>query len=281
MKNKVAAIQLRSEKGSVEKNRLHAVEKVKEAAAAGAKLIALPELWVTGYGIGTELFRELGETPDGETVTMFRQMARELSVVLIIPFPERGKSPMILGEEEAGESIFISTAVIDSDGELKGVYRKSMLWGAERGTFSPGPIEYPIFNTSIGKISVLICYDIEFPEPARLAALRGADLLVVPSVWSVEAQHRWDIQLPARALDNGMYVLGVNTVGEGACGKSKFLGPDGRLKAEASLTGEEIIYGEINPEILSTVRDTIPYLRDYPLELTPGGKVKTGKIKGA
>ncbi|WP_328588733.1 nitrilase-related carbon-nitrogen hydrolase, partial [Litchfieldia alkalitelluris] len=141
---------------------------------------------------------------------------------------------------------------------------------------------YPIFDTAVGKIGVLICYDVEFPETSRVLALSGADLIVVPSVWSLEAEQRWDIQLPARALDNSLYVLGVNAVGEGTCGKSKFLDSKGRIMQEASRGSEEVIYGTIDKQQLIKTREDIPYMKDYPADFAP---VNIGhsedKMKGA
>ncbi|WP_257009775.1 nitrilase-related carbon-nitrogen hydrolase [Evansella halocellulosilytica] len=252
----VAAVQMHSAIGEVITNRQQAVEFVREAAANGAKLISLPELWVTGYGLETGEFHRLSEPADGETVSLFKQLANELKVVLIIPFPEKATKLGI-------ENMFISAAIIDADGTVVGIYRKSMLWGEESRTFVRGEKRYHVYETAIGRIGVLICYDIEFPEPTRLLALQGADLLVVPSVWSKEAKSRWDIQLPARGLDNTIYVLGTNAVSGGACGKSKFIGPQGTVLNEASSIEEEIIYGEVDLQTLLETRKTIPYLKDY------------------
>ncbi|MDG5787366.1 nitrilase-related carbon-nitrogen hydrolase [Evansella sp. AB-P1] len=275
---KVAGIQMRSHKGKVEENREKAVHFARKAASQGAKLICLPELWVTGYGMDTDRFMQLSETVDGPTVSLFRQLAMELNVVFIVPFPERAENKFELGRE----SIFISAAVIDADGTICGVYRKSMLWGTERSTFSPGLKHYSVFNTEVGRVGVLICYDIEFPETARLLALDGADLIVAPSVWSFHAESRWDIQLPARALDNSLYVLGVNAVGEGACGKSKFISPNGAVLMEAPTTEERIIYGNVDKRELLQVRQEIPYMKDYPEDFIPiGKKEENEQIKGA
>ncbi len=259
---KIAAIQMRSEKALVDINRKKAVAFVKEAAANGAKLICLPELWVSGYGLKTSMFHQLAEHVEGTTVTMFQQLAKALRVVLIVPFPER---------EELDKSLFISAAIINVDGKICGIQRKSLIWGTENKTFLPGEKKYPVYKTAAGNLGVLICYDIEFPEPARLLALQKADLIVVPSVWSIKAQQRWDIQLPARALDNSVYVLGVNAVSEGVCGKSKFISPRGTVLKEGSATNEGIIYGNIDMNTIQSVRNDIPYMKDYPPEFTPRG----------
>ena len=117
---------------------------------------------------------------------------------MVVPFAER-----------ANHRLYIAAAVIEQNGALIGVYRKYFLWGREKHIFTPGEREYPVFQTSVGKLGVLICYDAEFPEPSRLISLQQADLIVVPAVWSVQAERRWDIQLPARALDNTVFVMGV------------------------------------------------------------------------
>ncbi|MEW9032406.1 MAG: nitrilase-related carbon-nitrogen hydrolase, partial [Planifilum fimeticola] len=91
------------------------------------------------------------------------------------------------------------------------------------------------------------------------------------------AESRWDIQLPARALDNTVFVLGANTTGEGSCGKSKLVAPDGRVQAEASGEGEEALIGEVDLSLISRARQRIPYWDDYDPSLTPGGCFRAGQ----
>ncbi|GAA5344842.1 nitrilase-related carbon-nitrogen hydrolase [Planifilum fimeticola] len=263
---KAAMIQMRAVPGEVVANRKSALNLVEKAAHAGARLAVLPELWSTGYHLSPQQFRELAETCRGETVSLFQRIAAERKMVLVVPFAE-----------EEGEKIYNSAAVIDSSGKLVGLYRKTFLWGREKRIFSPGLRSYSVFDTSLGKIGVLICYDAEFPEPARLLGLGGADLIAVPSVWSKEAESRWDIQLPARALDNTVFVLGTNTTGEGSCGKSKLVAPDGRVQAAASGEGEEVLIGEVDLSLISRVRQRIPYWDDYDPSLTPGGLFRAGR----
>lgn len=257
---KAAMIQMHAVSGEVEANRKSALKLVEKAAKAGAKMAVLPELWPTGYHLGPQKFRELAELCRGDTVSLFGRIAAERKMVMVVPFAEK-----------EGEKIYNSAAVIDSSGELVGCYRKSFLWGKEKQVFTPGPKSYPVFDTSLGKIGVLICYDAEFPEPARLLALQGADIIAVPSVWSKEAEFRWDIQLPARALDNTVFVLGANTTGEGSCGKSKVVAPDGRVLAEAPGEREEVLICEVDLSLIPRTRKKIPYWDDYDLSLTPGG----------
>ncbi|MFC7392126.1 nitrilase-related carbon-nitrogen hydrolase [Scopulibacillus cellulosilyticus] len=257
---KVAALQIHSLPKETEKNTEQAVKMTRQAAEKGADLIVLPELWSSGYYLSFEEFKDLGETIEGKIVTTFQKLARELKTVLIVPFPEK-----------EGNHLYISSAIIEKTGELIGTFRKSFLWGREQEIFTPGDRVYNVFDTSLGKIGVLICYDIEFPEPSRLLALQGAELIIVPSVWSIPAETRWDIQLPARALDNTVYVLGVNTVGEGSCGKTKLAAPDGKILCEAPRDEQFILLHDIDPEVLSEVRSAIPYLSEYDKVLWPGG----------
>lgn len=256
---KIAAVQMHAKPNQGEENTKHAVSLVKQAAEQGAKLIVLPELWVSGYYLSREEFDLFGEKADGKTVSLFQSLAKELEVVLIVPFVE----------EENGD-LFISSAVIEKDGSLVATYRKSFLWGREKGIFTPGPRQYNVLSTSVGKLGLLICADIEFPEPSRILALQGTELIICPSVWSIPAESRWDIQLPARALDNTVFVLGVNTAFEGSCGKSKFVAPDGQVVIESPADAEHIIVADLDPAAIQEARVVVPYLDDLDPALIPG-----------
>jgi 5-aminopentanamidase len=255
---KVAAVQLQAFPGQRDKNIENCIKMVEEAAEQGAELIVLPELWVSGYYLSKEQFQLLQEVPTGETVSLFQKLAKKLEVLLIVPYVE--------GENE---NLYISLAVIESTGEMIAAYRKSFLWGREKEIFTPGERAYNAIDTSKGKIGVLICADIEFPEPSRILALQGVELIIVPSVWSYGAESRWDIQLPARALDNTVYILGVNTVNEGSCGKSKLVAPNGKVLCEASRTEQSILIHDVDLSIIQDVRKEVPYLDDLDEKLYP------------
>jgi predicted amidohydrolase len=266
---RAAAIQMRAIPRRVEANRESAVKMVEKAAEAGARLAVLPELWPTGYHLTSREFEELAETSRGETISLFQRIAADRKLVMVVPFAEKREG-----------RLYNSAAVIEHTGKLVGIYRKSFLWGEEKRIFTPGPKSYSVFDTSLGKIGILICYDAEFPEPARLLALQGADVIAVPSVWSLEAESRWDIQLPARALDNTVFVLGVNTIGEGSCGKSKLTAPDGRVLMEAPREEETVLIGEVDLSLIRQTRTKIPYLNDYDPALFPGGTALSPRIPG-
>ncbi|WP_342515084.1 nitrilase-related carbon-nitrogen hydrolase [Sporosarcina sp. FSL K6-1522] len=255
---KIAAIQMQSKPNLGEENTTKAISMITEAASKGAKLIVLPELWISGYYLSREEFDVFGEKPLGKTISLFQKIAKELNVVLVVPFVE-----------EEGENIYIASAVIENNGELLTSYRKSFLWGREKNVFTPGERNYNVIPTSVGNIGVLICADIEFPEPSRILALQGTQLIICPSVWSIPAESRWDIQLPARALDNTVYVLGVNTVHEGSCGKSKLVAPNGKVLVESPRDEEHILLYDMDLSLIRKTRFDVPYLDDLDRNLIP------------
>lgn len=247
--------------GDVQTNLKRGIEFIGQVANE-ADLIVFPELWTTGYYLSKQVFQKLAETQDGPTINILREEALKSNAVIVSSFAEK----------DSEGHLYISAAVIDQKGELLGVVRKSLLWSRENDIFEVGEIKYPVFETTHAKIGVLICYEMEFPEPSRLLALEGAELIVCPSVWSVAASRRWDIQLPARALDNTIFILGVNTVGNNSCGKSKLVGPMGDIIAEASDSREDILSRVVDIKSLYWARDENRYLDDYRTKLTPGGK---------
>ncbi|WNS73711.1 nitrilase-related carbon-nitrogen hydrolase [Bacillus sp. DTU_2020_1000418_1_SI_GHA_SEK_038] len=256
---KLAAIQMHSKPKERETNIQTCIKMVEEAVNKGAQLVVLPELWLSGYYLSREEFELFGEEPTGKTVSLFRELAKKWGIVMIVPYVEKEQ-----------DDLYISQAIIESNGDLLVNYRKSFLWGREQGIFTPGERKYEVVNTSLGKIGVLICYDIEFPEPSRILTLQGAELIVAPSVWSIPAEPRWDIQLPARALDNTVYVLGVNTVYEGSCGKTKLVAPDGHVLCEAPRDEPYILLHDIDSSLIDETRVRIPYLEEFDMKLVPG-----------
>ncbi len=265
----VAGIQLTPILGDVQANLARGIEYLRQVADK-ADIIVFPELWTTGYYLSKQVFEQLAETQEGPTIDRLREEALKAKSVVISSFAEK----------DVDGQLFISAAIIDQNGELLGVLRKSLLWGRESDIFKMGEIRYPIIETKFAKIGVLICYEMEFPEPSRLLALEGAELILCPSVWSVAASRRWDIQLPARALDNTIFIMGVNTVGNNSCGKSKLVGPMGDILAEASDSREEVLVRAVDIKSLYWARDENHYLEDYRTKLTPGGKTIPTPVMG-
>ena len=173
MTTKVAACQLRIDIDDPEGNRRAVVDAVRAAAAAGARLVVLPELVTSGY-VFADLAeaRARAEPVDGPTVRLLAGLSAEHGVVLVAGFCERSE----------GERPFNSVAVLDG-GRLLAVYRKTHLWGTEKLVFDVGSERAPVVGTSVGRVAAMICYDLEFPEMVRDVALRGAQIVVAPSNW--------------------------------------------------------------------------------------------------
>lgn len=193
-----------------------------EAVEKGAQLVVFSELWTCGYYLETFDF-EAAVTENDWILKTFCDLAKKNETVIVLPLPQKKEG-----------NLYIGLYVIEKDRTVVKEYQKSFLWGREQNYFVHGKREYTPVDTSVGRLGLLICYDIEFPEPARALALKDAQIILVPSVWSMPALNRWQIQLPARALDNTVFVAGINNVGEGACGHSKVVQPDGAVLAEAS-----------------------------------------------
>lgn len=143
------------------------------AAAAGARLIVLPELAASGYVLDEPGLRRVAESGDGGTVTSaWRAAAR------------RHQMTVIGGRTELdGDSLFNAVVVISPSGEVVGHYRKLHLFGAEHRVFTPGDLGIPLFDVAGLRLGVLVCYDLRFPEALRIAALRGAQVIAVPTAW--------------------------------------------------------------------------------------------------
>ena len=188
---------------------------VREAAQKGANIILLQELFETPYFCQLQKFRymELATTlEENPAVEHFKKLAKELDVVLPISFFER-----------AGNTQFNSIAIIDADGEILGVYRKTHIPDglpyAEKFYFTPGDTGFKVWNTKYGRIGVGICWDQWFPETARCMALQGAELLFYPTaigsepLLGMDSSGHWERCMQGHAAANLMPVIAANRIG--------------------------------------------------------------------
>jgi N-carbamoylputrescine amidase len=270
-----------------DKNLCHAIEQVRQAAAQGANVICLPELFQTQYFCQREdasLF-DLAEPIPGPTANRLSQLAAELHVVLIAS----------LFEKRAAGVYHNTAAVFDTNGALVGLYRKMHIPDDplyyEKFYFTPGDLGFRTFDTAVGRVGTLICWDQWYPEGARLTALQGAQVLFYPTAigWHPAekadfgpAQHdAWRTIQRAHAIANGVYVAVVNRTGfetgnirgksapgEGLefWGGSFLCDPFGRVIAEASHDKEEILLGDIDLHTLEDIRRNWPFLRDRRID---------------
>jgi N-carbamoylputrescine amidase len=270
-----------------DRNLQRAIEHVRNAAKGGAQIVCLPELFQTQYFCqreDTALF-DLAEPIPGPVTAQLSALAKELDIVLIASLFEK---------RAAG--IYHNTAVLfDANGELRGIYRKMHIPDDplyyEKYYFTPGDLGFRAFDTRVGRVGTLVCWDQWYPEGARLTALQGAHLIFYPTAigWHPsekaefgEAQHdAWRTIQRSHAIANGVYVAAVNRVGfesgdirgnraPGAglefWGGSFLCDPFGRVIAEASHDKEEILVGEVDVKSLEDIRRNWPFLRDRRID---------------
>ncbi|WP_071141681.1 nitrilase-related carbon-nitrogen hydrolase [Acidaminococcus timonensis] len=251
---KIALGQFTSVQGDTTKNLQKILDMTDKAAAQNADLIVFPELAYSGYFCNSLQMQELAEPQDGPFVQTLCKKAKEKKIHIIAGYPESCGIP---------GRIYNSAIFIDDGGKVIENMRKVYAWGTEKLKFREGN-RYPVVNTKFGKVGMLICYDVEYPEPARIEALKGAEIIVDCSVWSIDpAEHRWHVDLQANALFNLLFTVGCNTVGDNVCGSSMIVGPDGEERVVASRTEEELLIHEINLNEIIEIRSRIPYMNDF------------------
>lgn len=216
-------------------------------------LVVCPELFATGYHITTD-HRDLGEPVDGRYFQGFATVAQAHGCAIAFGYPE------------AAAQTYNAAAVVAANGAFLANHRKRLTspGSFEETRFACGGTQ-TLFDVAGMRVAMAICYEIEFPETARGAALAGADLLIVPTAlvaaWPVVAER----VVPARAFENGLWLAYANHGGcelaERYLGGSRIVAPDGREVAVAG-RGEELLIAEIDTEAVSKARRRLPYLRD-------------------
>ena len=262
-----------------------ACTQVRQAAGQGAKVVCLPELFLSPYLCQKEdaaLF-SLAEPIPGPSTEALAWEARRSGVVVLASIFER-RAPGLHHN---------TTAVIGTDGTILGKYRKMHIPDDpgyyEKFYFAPGDLGFPIFPTEFGNLAVLVCWDQWFPEAARLVALRGADIIFYPTAigWHpAEKASQGGVQRDAwrtvqrgHAIANGVYLAAVNRVGLETpagppglefWGTSFLCDPLGLVVAEASTEREEILVGTVDPARIEDVRGNWPFLRDRRVDAYQG-----------
>ncbi len=277
---RLALVQMRCSPDPAE-NRARAVEKIREAAAKGAGIVCLPELYASQYFCQEEdhKYFQLAEEIPGPSSEIMGALAKELGVVIVASLFER---------RAAG--LYHNTAIIlDADGTLLGRYRKMHIPDDplyyEKFYFTPGDLGFKSWNTQKGKLGVCVCWDQWFPEAARLTALSGAQILFYPTAigWHPgekeqhgHAQHSsWETIQRGHAIANGCFVAAVNRVGHEApaggagiefWGQSFACDPTGTIIAKGSVHEEEILLVDIDFARVELQRTHWPFLRDRRIE---------------
>jgi N-carbamoylputrescine amidase len=267
-------------------NLARAVARVEEAARKGAQVVCLQELFRSRYFCQREDAScfDLAEPVPGPTTEAMGRAARKTGSVVIAPIFER-RAPGLYHN---------SVAVIDAGGEVVGLYRKMHIPDDplyyEKYYFAPGDLGFRAFDTRVGRIASLVCWDQWYPEGARLAALRGANVLFYPTAigWHPheKAEHgeaqrdAWRTVQRGHAIANGVYVAVPNRVGHEVppdggpgiefWGSSFIADPQGVIVAEASADREEVLLGDVELARIEDVRRNWPFLRDRRIDAYAG-----------
>ena len=276
---KIGIVQMTCTK-NVDVNLQKAIRGIREAAAQGAEIVCLQELFRSQYFCreeNAELF-DLAETIPGPSTEALSAVARELQVSIVASLFEK-----------RAEGLYHNTAVVlDSDGANLGIYRKMHIpedpLYYEKFYFTPGDLGFKNFETKHARIGVLVCWDQWYPEGARLTSMQGASILFYPTAigWhpSEKAQvgnaqlDAWRTIQRAHAIANGVYVAAVNRTGfEGPLdsgiefwGNSFVADPFGQVIAQASTDQEEVVVTECDPKRVDEVRRNWPFFRDRRID---------------
>ncbi|MBX3705342.1 MAG: carbon-nitrogen hydrolase [Pseudomonadales bacterium] len=255
---------------------------IREAAAAGAELVVLPELFRFWYFCQREDYAkfDLAEPVPGPSTERFAALARELGVALVLS----------LFEERAAGLYHNTAAVLDADGRYVGKYRKMHIPDDpryyEKFYFTPGDLGFRVFDVAGLRLGVLVCWDQWYPEAARLTALMGADVLVYPTAigWHPEERDEagaaqreaWETIQRSHAIANGCYVAAANRFGfepePGGPGGLEFwgssflFGPDGVPLARAGSDGEAVLLVDVDRARMRRQRQGWPFLRDRRID---------------
>jgi N-carbamoylputrescine amidase len=261
------------------KENLHkALSRIEEAAAGGARIICLQELFTSLYFCDVEDYEhfKLAEPIPGPSTDELGKAAASLGVVIIAS----------LFEKRAQGIYHNTTAVLDADGSYLGMYRKMHIPDDpayyEKFYFTPGDLGYRIFKTRYADFGVLICWDQWYPEAARITSLMGAEILFYPTAigWAssqdestnLEQYNAWQTIQRSHAVANGVHVVSVNRVGIEQKGAMKFWGgsfvsnPFGTVLCQGSHEREEVIVQEIDLSKTDSYRTHWPFMRDRRID---------------
>ena len=255
----VAAVQMKCSK-SVEKNIAHAEELVRQAAAKGAEIVLLPELFERPYFCQERRYEyyEYAQTvEENPAVRHFSRVAAELGIVIPVSFYEKEVN-----------NTYNSVAVLDADGKNLGIYRKTHIpddhYYQEKFYFTPGDTGFKVFDTEFGKVGIVICYDRHLPESIRTCVLKGADLIIIPTAnTKAEPMEMFEWEVRVQAMENQVFVAMCNRVGkEGSMdfsGESLVVDPRGEVicKADGS---EQLLVCDIDLKQAKELRKKVPYI---------------------
>lgn len=259
-KFRTALVQMKSSVNK-EQNLAYSLELINEAAKDKARLICFPEFQMA-YSPPEqkpEALHKIAEKIKGNFVSTLSYSAKQNKINVIATIYE------IINTNKQNHKVFDTAIIINDLGKLKSVYRKVHLYDAlgfkESKKLVAGSIIERPTRTSVGNLGLLICYDMRFPEISRILTVNGASILASPSAWvaGFMKQEHWEIMVKARAIENGVYIIAPNQVGNIYCGHSMVIDPFGSTLADmGNREGIEII--DIDSSRIDTIRRTLPLL---------------------
>ena len=263
-KFRIALAQISCEQGNKEKNLETIRENVAKAKREGAQLVIFPELSLTGYVVRDQIY-ELAERIPGPSTRFVEELAKESKLHIVFGMPE--------ASEKAQATLYNSAILVGPKGVI-GKYHKMYLPThsvfEEKRYFRPG-YQVAVFDTKLGKIGLVICYDIYFPEVTRLTRLNGAQLIVCISASPGIRRSFFETLTTARAIENTAFLAYVNMAGieDGLqfWGGSRMIGPGGRIIAQAKYDEEDFVVAEVDYADAKSVEAFVPTLRDLRPEL--------------
>ncbi|WP_435073070.1 nitrilase-related carbon-nitrogen hydrolase [Halorubrum sp. HHNYT27] len=264
----IACVQLGVEGGAVAANVESAIDRVRAAAADGADLVVLPELFDVGY-FAFDSYARAAESVAGDRLSRFAAVAADTDVALLAGtvVEDLAASAADGVDVPTAEGLANTAVLFDRNGERRLVYRKHHLFGygsEETDRMVPGEAT-PVVDVAGVRVGVTTCYDLRFPEQFREMVSAGVECVLVPSAWPYPRVEHWRTLGRARAIENLAYVATVNGSGafdgDALCGRTTVYDPWGTTLASA---GEEptTVTAEVDPERVAAVRDEFPALRD-------------------
>jgi deaminated glutathione amidase len=258
----VAIVQMRSSEDKM-KNLQLSVDFIREAAKKKSNLICFPEFQMA-YSPVSQSANQLSEIAesvnDGNFITTLRKAAKVNKISIISTIYEKSNSGF-------NNRVYDTVVLIDSKGKISSVYRKLHLYDAlgfkESDKMMAGNMIEKPAKTAIGNIGLMICYDIRFPEMSRILTIKGANVLVSPSAWvhGVMKEEHWQTLLKARAIENGLYIIAPDQVGNIFSGRSMAVDPFGVVLLDmGNREGMEVV--EIDKSRVQKVRELLPLLKN-------------------
>jgi len=260
MRMRISIIQMDIVKGCPDKNFESVTKKIEEASASTPDVILLPEMWNTSYSL--ENISEIGDSNGKRTKEVMSSLAKKFNVNIVA-----GSVAAV----RCGK-VYNKLMVFNRDGEQIAEYDKLHLFGLmdENKYISPGE-KLCLFELDGIKCGAMICYDLRFPELARMLTLKGSKMLFIPAQWPEPRIHHWRTLMMARAIENQVFMVASNRVGVEEpnifVGGSMVVDPWGQILAELRNGEESIVEASIDFEVLQDARRTIPVLQDRRLDI--------------